>query len=286
MKRSTGKEMRNLVLAVSISTTLLVIAIIAFYMVSIILTANDNIEHNKERMIEESVRSLQEMSENAAMLNIGADMISLFNQELIDRVFQGDKEYMYEVGVKIMLSFYPIEYVGFIHDGEIKSYGTRDDIAIDPEEMPAEPPEGNYEIVDSLGDRDGFFVSVFTPLELSMIGIEGQMYIDMIVDRTAESAEIEDYFIEQRNNLVLQMSIAAIIAIILTLLLTTLGLRYFTNKYVAKPIEELNRTAEEIADGTFDGELEVDEDSAYAALQGLLCSGQKVLQRMDEEMRE
>lgn len=82
------------------------------------------------------------------------------------------------------------------------------------------------------------------------------------------------------------MSIAAIIAIILTLLLTTLGLRYFTNKYVARPIEELNRAAEEIAEGTFDGELEVDKDSAYAALQGLLRSGQKVLQKMDEEMRE
>jgi len=32
--------------------------------------------------------------------------------------------------------------------------------------------------------------------------------------------------------------------------------------------------------------VEVDEDSAYAALQGLLRSGQKVLQRMDDEMRE
>jgi len=68
--------------------------------------------------------------------------------------------------------------------------------------------------------------------------------LNMIIDRTEELADIEEYFQEQRNDLILQLSIAAIIAIILTLLLTTLGLRYFTNKYVARPIEELNCAAE------------------------------------------
>jgi hypothetical protein len=286
MKRKTGKEMRNLILAVSISTTLLVIAIIAYFMVSIIITTNNNIENNKERMIEESVRTLQDMGEIASMTNMDTGIITLLNQEIVDRALEGDLEYLYEVGVDIIIAFYPVDYTSIIFDGDIVSYRTMNDEAVNLADMPNEPPEEGYETLDSLGDEEGFFVSVFIPFDVAMFGFEGEMYVNLVVERTEELAEIEDYFTEQRNDLVLQMSIAAIIALILTLLLTTLGLRYFTRKYVVDPIEELNRTAEAIADGTFEGEVEVDEDSAYAALQGLLSSGQKVLQRMDDELRE
>lgn len=108
----------------------------------------------------------------------------------------------------------------------------------------------------------------------------------MVVDRTQELADIETYFKDQRNDLILRLSIAAFIAIILTLLLTTICLRYFTRKYVVKPIEKLNRGAEEIAEGAYRGEVEVDEASAYAALQGLLKSGQKVIRQFDDDLRE
>ena len=287
MKRKTGKEMRNLILAVSISTTLLVIAIIAYFMISIIITTNNNIEHNKEKMIEQSVRTLQDMGEIASITNIDAKMLELINQEIMDKLLvERDMGYLAEFGVDLIISFYPVDYTSIILNGEIDAYRTRNDNAVDLAVMPNEPPEEGYETMDSLGDKEGFFVSVFIPFDLASFGFEGEMYVNLVVERTEELAEIEEYFTDQRNDLVLQMSIAAIIALILTLFLTTFGLRYFTNKYVARPIEELNRTAEEIADGAFEGEVKVDEGSAYAALQGLLRSGQKVLQRMDDELRE
>jgi HAMP domain-containing protein len=286
MKRKAGKEMRNLILAVSVSTTLLVIAIIAYFMVSIIVTTNNNIDNNKNRMVEESVRTLQDMGEIASMTNMDAGIIKLLNQDIVNKILEGEMESLYETGVDILISFYPVDYASIIIDNDIVSYRTQNNEAVDLVEMPNEPPEEDYETLDSLGDKEGFFVSVFIPFDLAYVGFEGEIYINLVIERTEELAEIEEYFTEQRNDLVVQMSIAAIIALILTLLLTTLGLRYFTNKYVARPIEELNRTAEEIADGTFEGDVEVDEDSAYAALQGLLRSGQKVLSRMDEELRE
>jgi HAMP domain-containing protein len=286
MPRKTGKEMRSLILAVSISTTLLVLVIIAYFMVSIIVTTNNNIEHNKEKMIEESISSLNDVSKIATMTGVDLDIIDIFNPEIVEGVFAGEMEYLYDTAITISKAFYPVDYVALIRDGEVVAYGSIEGVGVDPEEMSTEPPEGRYATLDSLGDQEGFYVSVFSEVDLGILGIEESFYLNMIIDRTEELAETEEYFQEQRNDLILQLSIAAIIAIILTLLLTTLGLRYFTNKYVARPIEELNRAAEEIADGTFDGELEVDKDSAYAALQGLLRSGQKVLKRMDEEMRE
>ncbi|MDY6793761.1 MAG: hypothetical protein SWK76_00550 [Actinomycetota bacterium] len=95
----------------------------------------------------------------------------------------------------------------------------------------------------------------------------------MIVDKTGEPADIEVYFEDQRNDMIVRLSIGAALASILSLLLTTFGLRYFTRKYVVTPIDELIRMTEEIVAGTFEGDVEVDEESAYAALQELLSSG-------------
>ncbi len=41
-----------------------------------------------------------------------------------------------------------------------------------------------------------------------------------------------------------------------------------------------------IVEGTFEGEAEVEEGSAFAALQGLLRSGQRVLRGLDERFKE
>ncbi len=139
--------------------------------------------------------------------------------------------------------------------------------------------------MDSLGGEEGYFVSVFYVIDLSDYGF-AEFYVNIIVDRTQEMREVDEYFVDQRNDLILRMSIAAGVAFLLTLLITTFGLRYFTGKYVTDPIDELNRAAEEIADGTFQGEVEVDKGSAFAALQGLLRSGQLILRKMEKEMEE
>ena len=286
MRRKSGKEMRNLILAVSISTLLLVLAIIAFFMISIIVTTNDNIEHNKEAMIETSLTTLKDMGENITQMGYNMELLELFKEDIIESVMIGDMETLDEVVLSLGMIFYPLDYLGVIRGGEVTSYSTKGGEVIETAEMPTSPPEGDHQVLDKLGDREGFFISVVYPMDLSIVGLEEILYVNLIIDRTAELAAIEDYFNDQRNDLILMLSIASIIAIILTILLTTLGLRYFTNKYVVRPIEELKRTAQEITEGTFKGEVQVDKDSAYAALQGLLRSGQKVLSRLDEEMRE
>lgn len=287
MKKQTGKEMRKLMLAVSLTTLFLVVAVIAYFMVNIIFTTNNNIEHNKEKMLEQSAHSLTEISENINSLVINPSTLGLFNQDLVEKIIKDqDWDLIYDMIADIALGFYPIEYIGVVRGGELVAYGAKSGVDIDPDDMPTKPAPGDYETLDSLGGKKGFYVSAFFPVDMGIVGIEETFYANMILDRTQELAEIEEYFEKQRDDLILRLSIAAAVAILLTLLLTTIGLRYFTRKYVVDPIEKLNRTAEEIAEGTFEGEVVVDKDSAYAALQGLLSSGQKVIRRMDEEMRE
>jgi hypothetical protein len=285
MGHKSGKEIRSLVLAVSATTLILVLAIIAYFMVDVIITTNNNIKHNEDLVIEQSVLSLTQVGENLSDLTQSPAIIGIFNQDLIDKILAGDWNTFYKFIGDFAIPFYPIEYVSIIQNGEIMSYDTRGLLVVDPEEMPTEPPEGDYETLDRLGDKEGLFISVFYPVDLGLRGLD-QFYVNMIVDRTDEMAAVSSYFESQRNDLILRLSIVSIIAILLSLLLTTLGLRHFTRKYVVKPIEDLNIMAEEIASGTFEGDVEVDESSAFAALQGLLRSGQKVLKKMDEEIQE
>jgi hypothetical protein len=285
MKPKSGKEMRRLALAVSLSVLALVLAIVAYFMVDVIVTTNGNIENNKERMIDESVRLLYDMSSRMDMTRIGPDALKLFNPQITEQIMSGDYDAMYDYALQVVMLFYPVIYAGVIADGKLMSYDTFSGLTVDPAQLPVTPPQGEYETLSRLGDREGFFVSVFVPINLSVMGLKN-IYINLVVDRTKQLSQIETYFKDQRNDLILRLSIAAGIAIILSLLLTTVGLRYLTRKYVVKPIEELNRTAEEITDGTFEGEVEVDEGSAYAALQGLLRSGQKVLKQFGDTMRD
>lgn len=285
MKGKSGREMRSLMVAVSLSVLALVLAIIAYFMVDIIVTTNRNIERNEDLVIDQSVRSLIEIGENILALANNPNVIGIFNQDIVGQIIEGDFQVFYDFIGRFTIPFYPIEYVGIVQGGEVVSYNTKGGWEVDAREMPTDPPEGEFETMDSLSTNEGLFVSVFYLVDLNFPGLE-PFYVNMIVDRTDELAEVSEYFRDQRDNLIIRLSIASVIAVILSLLLTTFGLRFFTRKYVVNPIEELNRTAEEIADGEFKGEVRVDEDSAYAALQGLLRSGQKVLSRMDEEIKE
>ena len=274
--------------AISLLVLLLVLAIISYFMTDITITYNRNIVDNREKVIQESVRGLQDMNSLMVLSSgISPELMEVFNKDLLKEMMGGDLDALYRAGVVVGINMYPIDYVGFIADGKLMKYGTRKGVSVDPTELSTTPPEGDYQVLDRLGGSEGFFISVFMPVDLSILGLEeGSIYVNMIVDCSEEMKGIETYFRDQRNSLLARLFIAAAVAIIASLLVTTFGLRYFTRNYVLDPIEKINRQAREIMEGTFRGEVEVEERSAYAPLQGLLRSGQKVLARMDEELRE
>ncbi|NPV59490.1 MAG: hypothetical protein HPY75_07490 [Actinobacteria bacterium] len=285
MKQKAGREMRRLVVAISVGTLLLVLAVIAYFMVDVILTTNKNIDRNKELVVEQSVFTLTEIGDNINGMTGDTRMIGLFNRDLMDQILAGNWDVFYDFIGDFAISFYPIEYIGVIRNGELAASRSARGFDVSAGNIPDLPASGSYKTLTKLGDKEGFFVSVLYPIKLSVVGLE-DFGVNMIVDRTAQMAFVEDYFKQQRDDLIVRLSIASAIAIIISLLFTTIGLRHFTRKYVVKPIEDINRAAEEIMAGTYDGEVQVEEDSAFAALQGLLRSGQKVLQRLDQEMRE
>jgi hypothetical protein len=283
MAHKSGKEMRSLMIAVSVTTLLLVLAIIAYFVIDVTVTTDNNIKDNKTKMIDQSVLLLKQISGNILDIGKNVALMKYFDQDVLQSMVQGNIDAFYDMAVQMGITLYPVDYVSIIKDGQVMAYNTKPGLTVDPATLPVTAPEGDYMTLNSLGNKEGFFICVFYTADLSNIGF-GKFQANLVVDRTQELADIESYFNHQRNDLLLWMLIGAGIALILTILLTTFGLRYFTNKYVVMPIEKLNRTAEQVMDGSFEGEIQVDEDSAYSALQGLLRSGQKVLRRMDKEI--
>lgn len=285
MRSMNTREMRSLLISVTASVLLLLLAIIAYFMIDVAVTTNRNIERNRELVIEQSVLTLTRILDEVKGMTTNAELFNLFNQDIVQDLLAGDMEAVYKFIVDFVTTVYPVDYVGVIADGKLVGYGESGGYDIEPSGMVLEPVEEEFDVIDELGDKEGLFISQFYDLDLKNLKLE-PFSVNLIVDRTEEMAAVTDYFEDQRSDLLLRLSIAAAVAVILSILLTTVGLSYFTRKYVVQPIEELNKAAEDIAGGTYEGEVQVDPDSAYAALQGLLRSGQKVLSRMDEELKE
>ncbi len=272
-------------LAVSASALLLLLAIIAYFMMDVVITSNRNIERNKQLVIEQSELTLAKIAGNISGMRKNPALLHLFNQDLIKDILDANLTVFNAFVGDFVISFFPVAYVGVVRDGEVAYHRTAPGVEVDATEMPGIPPADDYETMESFAGKEGLYISAFYHVDLSNLEL-GDFHVNMILDRSDEMADVEKYFEGQRNGLVIRLSVAAAIAVVLSLLLTTLSLRHFTRKYVAHPIERLNRIAEEIIDGTHEGEVQVDKDSAYAALQGLLRSSQKLLDRMEQEMRE
>lgn len=279
MKRIAGREMRDLIYAVTAMTLALVLGVIAYFMVDVIMTTNENIEENKKLVVNKSVMALKDVGDAVSGVSTDPGFIQILNQEWLQEILGNDSEALYRLVLTFAMGVNPLEYAGVLAEGRLVDFRTSPGVELDPSQLPSRPAEGEFVIMENLGDRKGVFVSVFYPIDLGAFGFE-TFDLNMVIDRTEEMREVEGFFTTQRDDLILRMAVVAGAALLLSLLITTIGLRHFTRKYVMDPLERLNRMAEEIADGTFDGAVEVDRNSAYAALQGLLRSGQLMLARM------
>ncbi len=285
MKRKLGSEMKKLIFWATFFTLLLFISVISYFLVDVAVTTSDNIEQNKQMMIDQAVQNMKEMGDSITGMSTNTALLKYFNPELMNNIMRGDYQAFNEMGPAIAINFYPIEYIGLIQGGELIASGTAKGLELDPATLSTEVPESGYVTLDQLGDKEGYFISAYFPVNLSLLGMQ-DIYANFIVDRTAELKTIEDTLEKQRSDLLVRLTIVEIVAIILFALLTTLGLRFLVNKYVMKPVNNLNEAAEGIVTGTFEGELEYDPKSSFAPIQGLLRSGQKVLSQMDDELGE
>ena len=140
--------------------------------------------------------------------------------------------------------------------------------------------EVQSEVLTSFNGKDGYFISVYSPL--TMPGMQNAFF-NFVIDRTEQVQALEQTYSDEKSSLILQQVAVGLVAIAIALVLSLIGVRVLTRRFITGPIEEMTRASHEIMEGTFAGEVTVDEESDFADLQRLLKSGKILADKMCEE---
>ena len=208
------------------------------------------------------------------------------NPEIFQALSRGDLGPIYNLIMNISGLASPAEYIGLIKDGKVYDYTVKPGVTIDQKQILTSPPTGNYKTLDSFGNVKGTLIYVFYPIDLSKFGLGPKIYMSSVFDLTRQVKEIDSYFNDQKKDEIVTLIVMGLFTVIVFALYSFFWLRYLIDRFVRKPVADLNTMAEEIAAGTFEGEVAVDPGSDFAALQGLLKSGQLILRKHDEKLGE
>ncbi len=284
MKLKQGGEMSKLTWSFLIPVMLLVVAIIAFFIVDAVLSADNNAEQTKKILIEQTVQTYRRMGENFQVSGFNPSMAQTFNPELIQSFLRGDYKPVYDLILNISVLATPSEAVALVTDGKVYSAVMQPESGARADELLTTVPKDEYKILGRFGKLEGTLVNVVYPIDLTKVGLNSKILMSCVFDLTAQVRVVEDYFTGQRNDTIIWLGVIGLIALLAFVLLSTFWLRHLIGRYVSKPIKELNDTAEEIVAGTYQGEVVVNSKSDFAAIQGLLKSGQLILRKHDEEV--
>jgi hypothetical protein len=273
-------EMRRFLVLVSVLVVLLVIGVIAFTTWDSVSRINDAAEREKGNVVQSQLDFYMESSEASSSLQMDPVIVASLNPSMMECFGQGDITPMLDFLTAIIRPMYTAEYVIYVYEGDVESSSVDEDISVSelPTSMPGEADEIHYEILDEFSGEEGYFISIYRPF--NMPGMQGA-FMNFLIDRTEEIEAIDAVYDEERSDLITRQIIIGIIAIVIALLITTFGVYYLTKRYITGPIEAIADTSHQIMEGTYEGEVEVDEESDYADLQRLLQSGKRILDKMN-----
>jgi len=280
MKKRGGHEMRKFLLYVSALVVVLIVAVIIYTTIDSINRINQEAEREKQSVQEALVSYLAVSAEASAGLARDPIISRVFSEEMTSSFARGDMSMISQFLAAILRPLYDAEYTAVVVDGEVAAASVAKglDFGDFPTRMPGEGDEVTYEVLDSLGGMEGYYISFYRPF--TMPGVDG--FLNFVVDRTEQIEAIDAKYDQERSDLITRQIIIGVVAILAALLLTLLGVRVLTRRYITGPIEELADTSHRLIEGTFDGEIKVVEDSDYVDIQRLLQSGKVLIEKMEE----
>ncbi len=284
MKKRGGHEMRSFLLLVTGLVALLIVAVVLYTTVDSIRRINQEAEREKEGVTEALVNYLAVSAEASSGLARDPVISRVFSQEMMASFARGEMSMVSAFLAAILRPLYDAQYVVVVIGGEVvaESVAKGVDFRDFPTEMPGEGKEVTYEVLDSLGERKGYFIAFYRPF--SMPGVDG--FLHFVLDRTEQIEAIDARYESEKSDLVTRQVITGLVSILAAILISMLGVRLLARRYITRPIEELASASHRIMEGTFEGEVQVVENSDYADIQRLLQSGKVLMEKMEELGRD
>jgi len=279
MSARRGHEMRKFLIAISVLVVLLIVMVIVFTSVDSIERINREMEKEEERVTLQLVDYMKtSLNEVAATGSDTELMEGILNPEFMISTDIKDQLRMLQFLTEIQRAQFAADYMTFVSNGMVLSSSTKEGLEIT--EFPTEMPAEEYEVIEELGGRQGTFIVVFQGTELSPLAEDE--FVSVAVDRTEQFEVMEDFYAGEKSDLITRQIIIGLVAVAIAALLTTLGVYFLTRRYITAPIEKLAADSHSIMEGSFQGQVEVVEESDYADIQRLLQSGKVLMEKMEE----
>jgi hypothetical protein len=281
MKRPQVKEMRAFLIASSLLVAALIVVIVVLTTWNAVKTIDQEQEKARQKEVENLVKQSAEATESLEDVANDPRMIQFMNPELLQmRSGQFDITPYLDSTIFIMRAVGSAEYSAIVSGGEVVVHAERGGVDYDDIEVPLTAPEKGYAILDQLGGRQGYFVEFFQPG--SFPTLDSDQFSVSVVDRTAEMKALDEYYDNERSSLIWKQVWIGLVGLLVALVVCLVGLRMLTRYYITRPIEDLQKVSRQLMDGSFEGEVLVDEKSDFADMQRLLQAGKLVLDKMEE----
>jgi HAMP domain-containing protein len=275
-----GKEMRRYLVSVTALVVLLLMAVMLYTTIDSIRRINREMDKEKTRVTEQLVdyfsTTLQALSVTGQDTEI---MKSVFREDLVGTKDMSKQLILLNFLTEMERSQFGADYLTYVSNGSIVSKSVDPALEITDFQTSMPNEEKNYVILDELGGREGYFISVYVPAPLAGIGEE---FMNFAVDRTDQMTALEQEYSDEKSSLIARQITIGVIILVLGGLISALGVYYLTRRDITGPIEEIARISDQIVEGTFKGEIEVNPDSDFSSLQVLLSSGKQILDKMGD----
>lgn len=274
-----GREMRSFLIRTSAIVALIISLTVAVMTIDSVRRIDREASDAKGKVTEQLKEFLESTIDNAPEMGRDRAIVEAVKTEVVEKLMMGDLQPMMSFQASLIRLVYGAEYAVYIIEGKPAAESVKSEYLDEKIEFPSElpAPELYVEELDVFMGEDGYFVSLFA--ETAFPQIKGSQFINVIIDRTKQMQQLDDFYSNEKRSLIIRQVLGGVIVIALSLLICFFAVKHYARRFITGPIENFAEVSHQIMDGSFDGFVEVDEESDYADIQRLLASGKMLIDR-------
>lgn len=278
VKSSVKTEGSNEIRKVSVfwalfSFTLCLLGISALLASSLVMTnrktdqIKDDISKEMLGYYSNAYDSVNKFVITAAAVNIG--------KEFWDEDIDMDREAAIQRMFDLIRYAFDAEAVVFISEGEVAFKSIKADAFVD--DYPVTIGASIEIMQDRFNDND---VIIGMNQRTDFPGYGDDQFVYYTIDVTRQADALRELYEEGKGSIFLVQALICFILLVITLILVPVSIAWVMRRYITQPIVELDSMCQAIMEGTYEGEVDVDENSSFADIQRLLKGGQDILNQM------
>lgn len=271
---SQGKEINKVIfLWIGFSALICIISalVILFSSISLMNSKTDEIKDDVSREMasyySKALDSVVGWIYTVPTVRIGSD--------LWDEDAQIDREETISRMLDLFARATAAEAAVFIVDGEPLIESMKEDASL---KSYPESAKSEIEILENHYKENDVVIALSKATDYPTFG--NRQFIYTVVDVTDQAETLSALYEDGKGNLFKSQIAIAALFLLISIVLAPIGISWAIGRYITNKIVELDSMSQKIMEGSYDGEVHVDENSSFADIQKLLKGGQDILKEI------